>query len=318
METLPRKSSFSSSSQPFRWNLFFDSENRVRLMWRILIFLSIFIALQIFFGSIGYSLAGSFNRADIRTVIFINGLFSLAAALMASWITGRYCEHLAISNLGLAVDSRTLRYVGLGFLYGSLVFCLTVGLAIPFSSLSYVLNSEWNVPSALSSMLLAALFLSAPAAFEEVLFRGYLFQTLVRARKTIFGVVLTSALFATLHSMNPNVTEIAILNTFLAGVWFATAYLISKNLWFPIAIHFAWNWTQVVIFGAELSGFGSFVSTPFLKEIDKGPAWITGGDYGNEGGLACTAAMLAAISVNSFLLVRAARRRSRSSKPSES
>jgi hypothetical protein len=54
----------------------------------------------------------------------------------------------------------------------------------------------------------ALLFIPFQAAFEEVLFRGYLMQgfTLI-LRNRLFPVIMTSVLFALLHSLNPEVKE---------------------------------------------------------------------------------------------------------------
>jgi hypothetical protein len=46
-------------------------------------------------------------------------------------------------------------------------------------------------------------------------------------------------------------------------------------------------------FGIPVSGL-HLVGAPLLKAQDVGPAWLTGGNYGLEGGLACTIAMVAA------------------------
>ncbi|NNE98732.1 MAG: hypothetical protein HKN25_06900 [Pyrinomonadaceae bacterium] len=45
--------------------------------------------------------------------------------------------------------------------------------------------------------------------------------------------------------------------------------------------------------GIEVSGLTQITSAPMLKEIDSGPAWITGAEYGLEGGIACTIALIA-------------------------
>lgn len=318
MEDLPIRPAAASRVKALLSVLFFDEQNRPRLLWRIFIFSSLFIALTLFFGGIALSISGITQQSDIRTIIFVNGLASLAAALTAGWITGRVCEHLTLSDLGIKFDRMARRFFAFGLFYGFLVFCFAAGIAMLFPSLDFVLNPEIDWQSFVVSMLAAGFFLSAPAAFEEALFRGYILQTFVRARMAFFGVIVTSALFAGVHQMNPNLSNIAIFNTFLAGIWFATAYLISNNLWFPIAIHFAWNWTQVAIFGMELSGFEKFVETPLLKEIDRGPEWISGGNYGIEGSIACTAAIVLAVSANVYVLVRKKRLQNNSTKPSES
>lgn len=318
MEDLPVRPAAASRVKTLLSVLFFDEQNRVRLLWRILIFLSLFIALTLFFGGIALSITGISPQSDIRTKIFVNGLASLAAALTAGWITGSVCEHLTLFDLGISFNRMARRFFAFGLFYGILVFCLAAGIAMLFPSLDFVLNPEFNWKSFVISMLVAGFFLSAPAAFEEALFRGYILQTFVRARMTFIGVIVTSALFAGVHQMNPNLSNIAIFNTFLAGTWFATAYLISNNLWFPIAIHFAWNWTQVAIFGMELSGFEKFAETPLLKEIDRGPEWVSGGDYGIEGSIACTAAIVLAVSANVYILARKKRLQNNSTKQSGS
>ena len=52
------------------------------------------------------------------------------------------------------------------------------------------------------------------------------------------------------------------------------------------------NWVQGSVFGIEVSGLKDIISAPLMREIDKGPAWLTGGEYGIEGGLACTAGLV--------------------------
>ena len=48
------------------------------------------------------------------------------------------------------------------------------------------------------------------------------------------------------------------------------------------------------VFGVEVSGM-VIADAPLLKEIDRGPEWLTGLDYGLEGGIACPVALAAAL-----------------------
>lgn len=57
----------------------------------------------------------------------------------------------------------------------------------------------------------------------------------------------------------------------------------SRNLWFPIALHFAWNFTQSGIYGAITSG-NEKTSSLIVSKI-QGSAWITGGEFGPEGSI---------------------------------
>jgi uncharacterized protein len=137
-------------------------------------------------------------------------------------------------------------------------------------------------------MVGSATILFVAALAEEAMFRGYPLQTLSRARLVWLGVLLTSVPFGLVHLLNPNVVPaFTFINTVLAGVWLAVAYLRTRSLWLPLGVHWSWNWALGWFFGLPISGM-NLVSHPLLKATDAGPAWLTGGSYGIEGGLACT------------------------------
>ncbi|HEX7771184.1 MAG TPA: hypothetical protein VF435_02110, partial [Pyrinomonadaceae bacterium] len=69
------------------------------------------------------------------------------------------------------------------------------------------------------------------------------------------------------------------------------AYLRTRSLWFPLGVHWAWNWALGWFFGLPISG-AKLVSHPLIEASDTGPFWLTGGSYGIEGGLAGTIALL--------------------------
>ncbi|HMS10020.1 MAG TPA: CPBP family intramembrane metalloprotease, partial [Pyrinomonadaceae bacterium] len=99
----------------------------------------------------------------------------------------------------------------------------------------------------------------------------------------------------------PNASAFSWGNTFLAGIWFAVAYLRTRDLWFATGLHVMWNWMQGAFFGIEVSGLRELIPAPLLMETDAGPAWLTGGTYGLEGGIACTIALLISTAVIWFV-----------------
>ena len=117
-------------------------------------------------------------------------------------------------------------------------------------------------------------------------------QTFARANLAWLAIVFTSLFFAFAHFNNPGVSTPAKINTALAGIWLGVAYLKTRNLWFPFGIHFAWNWLQGAVLGIPVSGITEITTTPLLRETEKGNALLTGGDYGIEGGIACTIALI--------------------------
>jgi hypothetical protein len=148
--------------------------------------------------------------------------------------------------------------------------------------------------SAIGQTLVASLLLFVfAAAAEEMLFRGYPLQTLTRANLAWLGVLLTSVPFAAVHLNNPHaVPGFTFVNTALAGVWLAVAYLRTRSLWLPLALHWSWNWAQASLLGFPVSGIERIAPAPLLQAINAGPDWLTGGAYGIEGGAACTVALL--------------------------
>ena len=274
--------------------IFINDFGRLRSGWRLLIFLAAFILLAILLTNllrIIYVLTGPHGpsgAADIVAEFVYRGAL-LAAALGAGYFCARLLEGLPWRSLGLTLHAGWLRDLIFGFAIGFAT--LVVAVAIASRGLKFSLGNTgwwWIVRSGLGSG--ALLFVAALA--EEAMFRGYALQTLTRAKLAWLGVLLTSVPFALGHLTNPNVVPgVTFANTAVAGVWLAAAYLRTRSLWLPLGVHWAWNWALGWFFGLPISGM-NLVSDPLLNAQDIGPKWLTGGNYGIEGGIACTIALI--------------------------
>jgi hypothetical protein len=167
-----------------------------------------------------------------------------------------------------------------------------VAIAAAFGGLVFELNASFGAREIIRTLLISFAVFFVAAAAEEAIFRGYILQTFARSGLAWFAIILTAALFGAVHLGNPNSGPLSSLNTAIAGIWFGVAYLRTRDLWFVTGLHMMWNWTQGAIFGIEVSGLKEIVSVPLLREIDRGPNWLTGGEYGLEGGIATTLALL--------------------------
>jgi len=136
----------------------------------------------------------------------------------------------------------------------------------------------------------AILFLSA--IFEETLARGYAFQVLVKGIGRFAAVMLSSFLFGLGHMFNPHVAVYAIVNTTLAGILLAVAYLRTKSLWLPSSLHLTWNLSLGFVLGYPVSGVS--LQPAVLRTLPLGKDWLTGGLYGPEAGAAITPVLAAA------------------------
>jgi hypothetical protein len=161
-----------------------------------------------------------------------------------------------------------------------------------FGGLRFQLNQENGQSAILLTLGISLGVFIIGAAAEEAFFRGYMLQTFARAKLVWFGIFITSVFFATVHNGNPDATVMSWLNTFLAGIWFGIAYLKTRNLWIVFGLHLMWNWFQGAILGINVSGISELTTAPLLRATDSGPIWLTGGDYGIEGGIAATIAIV--------------------------
>lgn len=278
-------------------SLFLDEHGRVRSGWRATAFLIAFLILAtvFVFGAITVIAQLPFEQSATGLLpLILPFAISTGVAVLLGWAFGRIFEKLPFRSLGCSFSAGWLRHLGLGFAVGSGALILAVVIAMFAGGLKLSLNVASAGTAVATTLATTLLIFVVGAASEETLFRGYLLQTFTRSQVAWMGMVLTAGLFALAHNNNPSANYLSLVNTLIAGFWFGLAYLRSRDLWFPFGIHLAWNWLQGPVFGINVSGLSEFSPDPVLRAQDLGPAWVTGGAYGIEGGAACTAALVAA------------------------
>ncbi len=275
--------------------IFFNEAGRVRSGWRFALFLISFF----FFATMLIGAAQAFLAATgigytpgTPRYLLVNSSLSLALALALGWFWGKSLEDLPLRALGANFTKNWFKDLVWGLIFGTLSIVLAIAIAVAFGGLSFEFNRNHGTTAILLTLGISLAVFTVAAAFEEALFRGYILQTFARARLAWLAIFLTSCFFALAHNGNPNATVFSVINTGLAGVWLGVAYLKTRNLWFPFGVHLMWNWMQGAFFGVEVSGLEQLITAPFLREIDAGPIWLTGENYGIEGGVACTVALI--------------------------
>lgn len=283
--------------------VFFDGEQRLRSGWRVAVFIIQYAVLAAIVATIAASflaVAGAEPPTGPHAFAYTS-IVALVPATIAGWLCGRWLESLPIAALGVSLSLKALRNFAFGILLGAASLALAVALAAMLADYRIVPNTEHSAAEIARTAAWSFGIYAAGAAFEEAFFRGYLFQTLTRAGYAWVAIVLTAVVFGVVHLGNPNAGVISTIDTVFAGVVFSVAYLKTRDLWFPFGIHLMWNWMQGSFFGIEVSGLTAMSPIPVLKEIDGGPVWLTGGDYGIEGGIASTAALLVTIAAIYFI-----------------
>ena len=283
-------------------DIFFNGAGRLRSGWRLLIFIVVAsIVGHLLFRAVTFVFAGALGPSASRSILESNWGHLLQAALIfivalvVGWVCGAALEGLPFRALGWTTHRGWLRDWLAGTFVGIASLLVAAALATALGGFRFAFNSS-GFPSIGKTLMLSLLFFIIAAAAEEIMFRGYPLQTMARAHLAWVAIAITSALFASAHLDNPNVVPgFTFINTALAGVWLAVAYLRTRSLWFPLGIHWSWNWTLGAVLGLPVSGIEKLTPAPLLRASDAGPAWLTGGAYGIEGGAACTVALLLSI-----------------------
>jgi membrane protease YdiL (CAAX protease family) len=170
---------------------------------------------------------------------------------------------------------------------------LTVGVMAVFGAIR-VDSRLLNKPLQWLGVAATLLFFLVQGPAEEVVFRGYLLPVLSARGTIVTGVVVSSILFGLLHSLNPNMGILPLVNITLAGVMFALYALVEEGLWGVFGLHSAWNWVQGNVLGLAVSG--STLGPSLIRLQEAGPDWLTGGAFGPEGSLFVTL-LLTALSI---------------------
>jgi len=256
-----------------------ERQNALRIILHVGVFVLIALA-----GYLGFPVILQIVAVPLVTATFT----SFGAGAVANAIVLRMFERGRLADIGLGWSPASRRNLALGVLggIGSALFVLLLPIAAGGATLEPAPNQHFDLPS----LLLVSVVLMFGAAGEEMLFRGYAFQVLVKAIGPFATILPVAVLFGLAHSMNSYFTWLALGNTILWGVVLGYAFIVSGDLWLPIGLHFGWNWTLPVL-GVNLSGFTMGV-TGYSMQWKVGDLW-SGGAYGPEGGLLTSAVVIA-------------------------
>ena len=147
------------------------------------------------------------------------------------------------SELGLSFSARAAKHVVLALGAGALLFATAALL------LRVVLPFEWELnrtilPHAITGALL---FHLATNACEELAWRGYAFEGLLRAVGHWPAQLIVALVAAFFHVLSGWSWEVALISTTTGSLLFALVFLRWRSVPAAIGVHAAWNWTRDLI-----------------------------------------------------------------------
>jgi uncharacterized protein len=253
---------------------FLNSERRLRSGWWIAIFFAILAALL------------------VPLIVFgrdANGEVSIAAQALAVAVASLICQALRrrpISELLGKLNWSWPRDALMGGALGAALMAAPALVLLAFGAVSFSVGSDVVTP-----LVQGALLFVGVAAVEELTFRGFVFQRLLDGVGVWPAQIIVGFFFVLTHSSALTAAGplgyLAGLNIFLASLMFGLAFIRTRSLAMPFGLHFAANFVQGSVLGFGVSGGEE---SGALIPAMRGPAWLTGGDFGLEAsapGLIC-------------------------------
>jgi len=266
-------------------NIFFNSQKQLRSVWWIAIFFLILAAFT-------FPLVIAAEHCNWEISIHQQAIIVIVTTIICQAMMKKpFTELLGKFNLNL------LKNILLGFVAGSLLMIFPAVLLTIFGFI------RWQQGTGnLTTILNASLISLSVAIAEEFLFRGFVFQRLIKGTGVWTAQLLIAAYFLLTHMSNPGMTgEIKIfasINIFIASIMFGLAYLRTNSLIMPIAFHFMANWVQGTLLGFGVSGNEQ---ASIMKPIfHNAPVWLSGGNFGLE----ASVPGLLSVLIASFILYR--------------
>jgi len=247
---------------------------------------------ELFFGLLNYLLRLGQIPQVVRLLaipIIITTLIIITYIVLCRYYERRKIPELSTHKIG--------RHLPVGLLLGGILMLLSVFVA--YLRGEYTVLSINNLTGVFVRDLTISVFFGIlTAVFEEILFRGVVFRLIEEKLGSYIALILSAVTCGLVHFMNENSSLSAIMAIIFAGAVLPAAYMYTRNLWFPIAIHFAWNFTQGDIFGVSVSGTDR--PTSMIVSKLEGSEWFTGGAWGIE---ASVQTMIFALILTIILLV---------------
>lgn len=229
----------------------------------------------------------SWGQGAADDLVWVEAVYTLAVFLPI--MMGAVIGAMTMRSPGLRLGERPVARiwrglaVGLGGMFATTVFAWLAGILQPASVQQ----------AGVGALMLGSLLILLQVASEEVLLRGWVQPVLGERLPGWSAVLIAALLFAALHILGGVRAPMSLLNLLLGGLLFGLLALRTGGLAAPIAAHFAWNWSEMILLGLSpnpgVSGYGSI----WNLDLAGSPLW-GGSDEGLNISIG-TAAVLVAL-----------------------
>ena len=210
--------------------------------------------------------------------ILVSEILLTTGVLAATWVVATF-EGRRIDSYGLPIREAFRARFWEGTFLGIAAACLVAGgmyLMGSFQIHGFALQGiNWFAQPILWSVAMLLVGIG-----EELLLRGYGFQTLAVGLGFWPATAITSLIFGALHLNKPGENFIDIFNIIALGVLMCVAVWRTGNIWLAVGFHFSFDLMQFFVIGTRNGGRQP--AGTLLQSTFPGPSWINGGPLGTE------------------------------------
>ena len=231
----------------------------------------------------------------------ICALFAWGLVLLALWAWLRWREKRTLVSIGLTPYGG--RRFMTGFLLGLVLVVVAIAAGVGLGAFQLNGPGAWYnhlTPTWLFASTLVIIGTILQAVTMEALYRGWVMQSVAGALGLRWSILINSIMFAAIQAGDiGHAPEVALGAVNLALLAWLLSRIAARDdvLWAACGLHAAWN--QVMGLGTGLNIEGNHLNvTPMLVALQisyDAPWWLNGGDFGPDGSILATAALLAAL-----------------------
>lgn len=249
-----------------------------------------------------------FSVNSTKYINFLNEKLSSMSSFLSAFLILIQCMCIIfyVVLFWRMFEKKKLKEIGLTNVksnFNDLFFGLIVG-AVSFSIVAFILictksvelQSNFKHTNILNSLIVELIIFIFVGISEELFSRGYCIKVFKQYEKFYYiPIIISSIIFALMHSMNEGINMMAYINLFLFGILMGYICVKTKNLWMCIGYHITWNYFEGAVFGFLVSG----TNTDSIYKIRMiSPNIINGGDFGPEGGIIVTIVLVTSLFIS--------------------
>lgn len=185
------------------------------------------------------------GKADVdKNALLFVSLMAFLIGDIGIWVVNKFFHRRMFISLITPLTNINWKKIFIAFSLYVLISLLSEGIVYCINPDNYILQFEWS--KFLPLLLITCILMPFQTSFEELLFRGYLLQGLgLLFKNTIPAVIITSLLFALMHSWNPEIEQFGFWVMFPYyfgfGLFLGFMTVKDKSLEIALAVHAANN-----------------------------------------------------------------------------